>query len=133
MSAAIPTTVSAHAEGSPCRPALALFEALDRGDVATAVSLFSARGCFVTPDGTAVAGRASLRGIFGQMSELGVRLRVESVGFHQADDVCLVSGRLRYRTGGRSSGSIEPILHPRLVPGRDHPIREPTMVALRGS
>lgn len=133
LSAAAPTTLSPHAEGSPCHQALALFKALNRGDVAMAASLFSAGGCFVTPDGTAIAGTTNLRAIFKQMSELGVRLRVESLGFHQADDVCLVNGRLRYRTGAGNGDSVEPILHPRLVLRRNHPIWELTIVALWGS
>jgi hypothetical protein len=115
------TTASAHVEGSPCHLALSLLEALDHRDEAMAASLFSAGGCFVTPDGTAVSGNTNLRGIFKQMSELGVRLAVESVGYHQAGEVCLVSGRLRYRTNSRSAESVEPVLRPQMVL-RQHPV-----------
>lgn len=131
-----PTTTAtspAQAEGSPSHLALSFFGAVNQGDVAGAASLFAPGGCFVTPDGTAVAGPANLRGILTQMSELRVRLRVESLGFHHAGDVCLVSGRVRYRTGLEGGRSIEPILHPHMVLRRNHPVWQLAIVALWGS
>jgi ketosteroid isomerase-like protein len=83
---------------SPRHLALAFFEALNGGEAAAVASPFSVDGCFVTPDGTAVAGPSDLRAISRQMRALGVRFEIESLGYHQAGDVCLVGGRLRYRT-----------------------------------
>jgi ketosteroid isomerase-like protein len=118
--------------GSPRHLALTFFEALNRGETATAASLFSVNGCFVTPDGTAVAGVTGLRAIFRQMSELGARVEIDSLGCHRAGDVCLVEGFLRYRTGTRNAESVEPMVRPRLVLRRNRPAWELAIVALWG-
>jgi len=127
-----------HPERSPRHVAFSLFDALNGADVARAASLFSVDGCFVTPDGTAVTGARNLRAIFRQIGGLAARLDIESLGFHQAGDVCLVDGRLRYRTGGEGApgnggeGVSGEVLHPRMVLRRGRPAWELVIVALWG-
>jgi ketosteroid isomerase-like protein len=126
-------TASSPRSGSPRRLVLALVEALNRGDTATAASLFTVHGCFVTPDGTAVAGAAGLRAIFTQMGELGAHLEVESLGYHQAGDVCLVDGHVRYRAQVGDAESFETIVGSRIVLRQSSRGWELAIVALWGS
>jgi ketosteroid isomerase-like protein len=130
VTSSLPAASAPGRAGTPSDTALAFFEALNSGEPATAAALFSVDGCFVTPDGTAVAGAAGLRAIFSQMIELEVRLEVESLGYHQAGDICLVGGRLRCRMGTGNGGTVEPLVRPRLVFRRARPSWKLAIVAL---
>lgn len=95
--------------------------ALSAGDVPRAAACFTREACLITPDGTAIHGRAEIVPILAQLAARRTELDVEQLVLHPAGDVCLAGGRFSMRSDGpegvRYSECCSPILTLRSVEG----------------
>lgn len=99
---------------------LGLAPALSRGDLEAATACFADEGCLITPDGTAVHGRARIRPILAQLIALRVEVEVEASYAVGGAGVGLVCERWRISSGtgaGRFRQTTHPMLVLRLVEG----------------
>jgi ketosteroid isomerase-like protein len=74
--------------------------ALGAGDVARAAACFTREGCLVTPDGTAVHGRAGIAAILAQLVARRTVIEIGQLTMRQAGDVALAGGSLTLRSDG---------------------------------
>jgi uncharacterized protein (TIGR02246 family) len=74
--------------------------ALSAGDVRATAALFTRDGCLITPDGTAVHGRADIAAVLAQITARRTELEVERIAVHRAGEVALVTGHLTMRSDG---------------------------------
>jgi len=89
------------AKPAPALNALYAFNAaLSEGDLALAAACFTREGCLITPDGTAVHGRADIAAILAQMIARRTEIEAEQLVVRTAGDVALASGRLTMRSDG---------------------------------
>ena len=89
------------AQRTPAEGALRAFiAALSAADLSAATACFTRAGCMLTPDGTAVHGRADIAPILAQLIARETEIEVEQLAIHVAGDVALASGRLAMRSTG---------------------------------
>jgi uncharacterized protein (TIGR02246 family) len=101
-------TASALAAPTPAENALYAFAAAIRdGDTAAAAACFTREGTMITPDGTAVHGRADVAGLLFQLTARRTEIEVEQLVVRRAGDVALATGRLRLRSDGAAGARIE--------------------------
>jgi len=100
------TAFAKPAQGTPAEGALYSFiAALSAGELSAATACFTREGCMVTPDGTAVHGRAAIAPILAQLIARRTEIEVEQLAIHTAKDVALAGGRLAIRSQG-PDGSV---------------------------
>lgn len=101
-------------ESTPLSAVHGFTEALSRGDVPVAAAWFTRGACLVTPDGTAIHGRAEIAAILAQMAARRTEIEAEQLVLRTAGDVCLASGRFTMRSdgpeGARYSQTCAPLL-----------------------
>jgi len=101
-------TASAQAAPTPAENALHSFAAAIRdGDIAAAAACFTREGTMITPDGTAVHGRADVAALLIQLTARRTEIEVEQLVVRRAGDVALATGRLRLRSDGPAEARIE--------------------------
>lgn len=97
-------------------------EALGEGDLGGAAACFTREGCMITPDGTAVHGRAAVAGLLAQLIDRGTEIDVSQVVVRRAGDVALLGGRLTLSAdgplGARVFQTCRPTMAMRRVEGR---------------
>jgi ketosteroid isomerase-like protein len=79
--------------------------ALGAGELSAATACFTREGCMVTPDGTAVHGRAGIAPILAQLIARRTEIQIEQLAIQTAKDVALAGGRLAIRSQG-PDGSV---------------------------
>jgi len=100
------TAYAKPAQGAPAEGALYSFvAALSAGELGGATACFTREGCLVTPDGTAVHGRADIATILAQLIARRTEIEIEQLAIHTAKDVALAGGRLAIRSQG-PDGSV---------------------------
>jgi ketosteroid isomerase-like protein len=94
---------------------------LGAGELSAAAACFTRKGCMVTPDGTAVHGRADIAAILAQLIARRTEIEVEQLVVRQADDIALAIGWFAMRSdgpdGARVSQSCGPTAALQLVEG----------------
>jgi ketosteroid isomerase-like protein len=99
----------------------AFSSALSQGDLASATACFTREGCLITPDGTAIHGRAEIGEILAQLVARRTVIEAEQLVLRAGGDVGLVSGRFTMRSdgpeGGRLVQSCVPAAAIRLIEG----------------
>lgn len=101
-------TISAQAPPVPAENALYSFaSAIRDGDTALAAACFTREGTMITPDGTAVHGRADVGALLFQLTARRTEIEVEQLVVRRAGDVALATGRLRLRSDGAAGARIE--------------------------
>jgi ketosteroid isomerase-like protein len=97
----VSTAIAKPVQGTPAESALYSFlAALGAGELNAATACFTREGCMVTPDGTAVHGRAGIAPILAQLIARRTQIEVEQLAIHTANDVALAGGRLAIRSRG---------------------------------
>ena len=95
--------------------------ALGAGDLASASAAFTREGCLVTPDGTAVHGRAGIAAILAQLIAGRTEIEIQQLSMRQAGDVALAGGAITLRSDGpegtRISQRCTPTIAVRRVEG----------------
>jgi ketosteroid isomerase-like protein len=66
--------------------------AIGAGDLRGAAACFTREGCLVTPDGTAIHGRAEIAGILAQLIARRTEIEVEQLVIRRANDIALATG-----------------------------------------
>ncbi len=89
--------------------------ALNRGDAGAAVACFTADGCLVTPDATAIHGRERIRPVIAQLIARRTEIEVELSSTLGAGDVALVHERWRVSSAGVGGARFEQRLAPTLA------------------
>jgi ketosteroid isomerase-like protein len=74
--------------------------ALSTDQLAAATAYFTREGCLITPDGTAVYGRADISCVLSQLTARHTQIEVEQVAVRTAGDVAFASGCLTMRSDG---------------------------------
>jgi ketosteroid isomerase-like protein len=92
-------------------------EALNRGDLQSAIACFARNGCLITPDATAVHGREQIRPLLAQMVISRTEIRVESATAIGAGETILAQERWRVRAGQPEPARVERSLDATLVLG----------------
>lgn len=114
------STALAEAE-TPARAEGALHSfvaALGSADLGAATACFTREGCMITPDGTAVHGRAGIGPLLAQLIARETEIEIEQLAIHTARDVALATGRLAIRSdGGRLVQSCGPTVALQRVEG----------------
>jgi ketosteroid isomerase-like protein len=82
------------------RASLSLATAIRDGDLHTAQSRFTEDACLITPDATAVYGRAEIRPILAQLIDAGTVIQVETGSLVRVGGLALGSERLHFRSRG---------------------------------
>lgn len=101
-------TVPAEAASTPAENALYSFAAAVRdGKTALAAACFTREGTMITPDGTAVHGRADVAALLAQLTARRTEIEVEQLVVRRAGDVALATGRLKLRSDGAAGARIE--------------------------
>jgi ketosteroid isomerase-like protein len=103
VSGAAAQAVEARAEGA----LQAFAEALSAGDLRAASACFTRAGCMITPDGTAVHGRAEITALLAQLIARRTEVSIEQLVVRQAGDVALAGGRLTLRSAGPEGTPVE--------------------------
>lgn len=80
------------------RASLSLATAIREGDLHTAQGRFTEDACLVTPDATAVYGRAEIRPILAQLIDAGTVIQVETGSLVRVGELALGSERLHFRS-----------------------------------
>jgi len=110
-------TQSAQAENA----LYAFIAAVSARDAVTAAACFTREGCLITPDGTAVHGRADIAGILAQLIARRTEIEVERLAVRRAGDVALATGHLKMRSdaaeGTRIAQACDPTIALRRVEG----------------
>ena len=96
-------------------PSCLLARALTAGNLDAAAACFARDACLITPDATAIHGRARIRPLLAQMVIQRVEIEIETSNRVVAGDVILARERWRVRTGGADGRGHEQTLHPNLV------------------
>ena len=78
----------------------AFVAAISAGNIGAAAACFTREGCMITPDGTAVHGRADIAAILAQMIARRTEIEVEQLVVRRADDIALATGRLALHSDG---------------------------------
>jgi uncharacterized protein (TIGR02246 family) len=78
----------------------AFMAALSTDQLAAAAAYFTREGCLITPDGTAVYGRADISCVLAQLTARRTQIEVEQIAVRKAGDVAFASGRLTMRSDG---------------------------------
>jgi uncharacterized protein (TIGR02246 family) len=87
----------------PAKPENALTSftaALSGADLGGAAACFTREGCLITPDGTAVHGRAGIAGVLAQLIASRTEIEIDRVVVRRAGDVALASGHVTMRSDG---------------------------------
>jgi ketosteroid isomerase-like protein len=84
----------------------AFSSALSEGDLTGATACFTREGCLITPDGTAIHGRAEIGAILAQMVARGTVIEAEQLVLRAGGDVGLVSGRFTMRCDGPAGARL---------------------------
>jgi ketosteroid isomerase-like protein len=111
---------------APCAPeastpeeaASGFVAALAAGDPETAALCFSHRGCFITPDGTAIHGRERIAAVLAQMVEMWSGVVVELRSVTVAGDVAFCSERWTMRFAAVDAPALTRTSRSALVIGR---------------
>jgi uncharacterized protein (TIGR02246 family) len=95
--------------------------AVGAGDAVSAAACFTRKGCLVTPDGTAVHGRADIARLVAQLISRRTEVEIEQLAIRPAGDVALATGYLKMRSdaaeGARIAQGCEPTVVLRRVEG----------------
>ncbi|MGN6254733.1 MAG: YybH family protein [Solirubrobacterales bacterium] len=94
---------------------------LSAGDLRGVGACLARDACLLTPDGTAVHGRESVRRVLAQLIATGVRIEVEHSRVLAAGDTALVRERWSVSSNGvagtRVTGHLHPILSLQRIEG----------------
>jgi len=85
---------------TPERAALSFANAQNAGDLDVATSCFARDACFITPDATAIRGRAEIRAILAQLNASSVQIQIEGQSTLKAGEVALSIQRWTMRSCG---------------------------------
>jgi uncharacterized protein (TIGR02246 family) len=101
-------TVTSPGTAAPAENALYSFASAVRdGDPSLAAACFTREGTMITPDGTAVHGRADVAALLFQLTARRTEIEVEQLVVRPAGDVALATGRLKLRSDGAAGTRIE--------------------------
>lgn len=89
--------------------------AIGIGDTRAAAACFTRAGCLVTPDGTAVHGRAEIAAILAQMVARRTKVEVEQLAVRRADDIALATGTMVMHFDGPDGTRIAQTCGPTLT------------------
>lgn len=92
--------------GNPERFSHRLVSAVNAGNLDAATAYFARDACLITPDGTAVHGRARIRSVLAQMIFARTRIAVELSATLTAGDVALARERWTIRSPGAEGRSL---------------------------
>ncbi|HEX3041257.1 MAG TPA: nuclear transport factor 2 family protein [Solirubrobacterales bacterium] len=100
---------------TPGEITLAFAEAIGRGDLDAAARCFAKDACLITPDATAVRGRAEIRPILHQLIVVGSRIEVQESSVVLAGEVALGSERWLLTSAGSEGEPFTRALTPTTV------------------
>ena len=90
-------------------------QSISRGDLEAAASCFAKDACLITPDATAVRGRAEIRPILHQLIVAGSRIEVQESSIVLAGEVALGSERWLVTSAGSEGEPFTRALTPTMV------------------
>jgi ketosteroid isomerase-like protein len=94
---------------------LALPKLLSAGDLNMAAACFARDACLLTPDATAIHGRAHIRPVLAQLIARHIRIEVEQRNVLEAGEVAFVRERWRVNAEGSAASRFEDVCDPSLV------------------
>lgn len=103
------------AAASPRLACRALARALSAGNLDAAAACFAPDACLITPDATAMHGKAAIRALLAQLIEARAEVAIELAGVLAAGDVALAHERWTIRSGGAGGSRFAQSSYPTLV------------------
>src|SRR6476659_1260588 len=100
---------------TPSETTLALAESISRGVLHAAAHCFAKDACLITPDATAVRGRAEIRPILQQLIALESRIEVQESSVVLAGEVALGNERWLLTSSGPEREPFTRTLTPTMV------------------
>jgi uncharacterized protein (TIGR02246 family) len=89
--------------------------AIGIGDTRAAAACFTRAGCIVTPDGTAVHGRAGITAILAQMVARRTKVEIEQLTVRTADDIAQATGTMSMDFDGPDGTRVSQTCGPTLT------------------